>query len=179
MSHPVNVTDLLRDAKVVLLIDWPSRDVPDALARGGLEVISDEGPHRGYHVYRADGDQVGPTPASRAPERADIVYAHRPLDELPDIVERARALGARAIWYQSGLDSTGERDPRGCWQLPDELAEARQVVESAGLAFVREPYIADVARETSVGHDVRREFAFDRGLLEVPDDFEMTETQPE
>jgi len=146
MRQSVDAMHLLHGAQVVLLIDWPSRDVPEALARSGLEVISDEGPHRGYHVYQADGDEVGATPASRAPERADIVYAHRPLDELPDIVERATALGAQAIWYQSGLDRTGERDPRGCWQLPNELSEARKLVESAGLAFDSEPYIADAAR---------------------------------
>jgi hypothetical protein len=143
--------ELLRAAETVLLIDWPNRDVPEALARAGLEVLANEGPQRGYNRHVADGVEVRTVPVSHAPTHADLVYAFRPIDELADIVERALALGAKAVWYQSGLDRTGAQDPRACWLPPDELSEARRVVESAGLAFVSEPYIADVAREAQPG----------------------------
>jgi predicted CoA-binding protein len=48
------------------------------------------------------------------PAHVDLVYVHRPLDELPGILALARDLGAHTIWYQSGVDHTGARDSRGC-----------------------------------------------------------------
>ena len=48
---------LLRTARSVLLIDWPSRAVPDALARAGLDVVSADGPDI-YNAYELDGDEV-------------------------------------------------------------------------------------------------------------------------
>jgi len=36
----VNLEHLLRAAKTVLVIDWPTRDVPESLARAGLRVFS-------------------------------------------------------------------------------------------------------------------------------------------
>ncbi|MDP8905265.1 MAG: CoA-binding protein [Chloroflexota bacterium] len=137
--------DLLRRATSIVLIDWPAREVPETLARRGLAVVSDDGPERGYSSYAVDGDDVTATPVSHAPERADIVYAYRPIDELTDIIERARTLGARALWYQSGRDATGGRDPRGCWLPAEELEQARQAVESAGLRLITAPYIVDAA----------------------------------
>jgi predicted CoA-binding protein len=138
---------LLSATKTVLLIDWPSREVPDTLARGGFAVISDDGPRLGpYNAYEADGDEVRVRPVERPPETADLVYAHRPVDELPGIVERAKALGARAVWIQSGLDSTGARDPHGVWLPDDQSRRAREIVEAAGLSYLEAPYIADAVR---------------------------------
>jgi predicted CoA-binding protein len=143
-----DAAELLRQAKTVLLIDWPSRDVPDTLARSGYDVFSDEGPGRGYTAYEMSGDTVT-TKTVRDPDRVDIVYAHRPIDELPHIIERALAMGAKAIWLQSGRDAAGDRDPRGCWLPPAESNRARELVESAGLTYVEEPYIAEAAKLTT------------------------------
>ena len=41
MDDPI---DILRRAERVVLYDWPDRDVPDALALGGLDVIVSGGP---------------------------------------------------------------------------------------------------------------------------------------
>ena len=62
-----DVARLLRETKTILLVDWPSREVPDTLARR-FTVISNDG---------------------------------RPIDELPEIVDTAKSIGAK--------------DPRGCW----------------------------------------------------------------
>jgi len=142
-------TELLRQAKTILLIDWPSRDVPDTLAKAGLTVISDAGRGRGYIGHEVDGEAVAMRKVEELPSRFDIVYAHRPVAELPSIIERARALRAGVIWLQSGRDPTGLRDPRGCWLSPAESDKARALVESAGLIYVEEPYIADAARALS------------------------------
>jgi predicted CoA-binding protein len=116
------------------------------LAKGAFTVISDAGRGRGFTAHEADGDTVTMRKVEQGPSQADIVYAHRPIVELPSIIERARALGAGAIWLQSGRDSTGARDPRGCWLTPADSQKARELVESAGLIYVEEPYIADAAR---------------------------------
>ncbi|MDQ4069649.1 MAG: hypothetical protein M3203_09320 [Actinomycetota bacterium] len=63
------------------------------------------------------------------------------------MVETARRLGARAIWFQSGLNPGGEQDPAGCWMAPEDEARARRVVEAAGLAFVAQPFIVDALEE--------------------------------
>lgn len=143
-------TDVLANAKSVLLIDWPGRDVPDTLARGGFTVVSHDGagPDE-YNAYEADGDEVRVRDVGRPPAQADLVYSHRPIDELDGIVEMATTVGAKAIWMQSGLDSSGAKDPRGCWMTYEDLERARSIVEGAGLTFIASPYIADAVRERS------------------------------
>jgi hypothetical protein len=110
--------EILRSARSVLLVDWPSRDVPDALADAGYAVFVKNGP--------------GPTDFNPAPpEQVDLVYCHRPLEELPGIVALAQELGARAVWCQS------------------PSAKARRIAEAAGLRYFGEEYIADAVRRLS------------------------------
>jgi predicted CoA-binding protein len=143
-----DIAALLSAAKTVFLVDWPSRDVPDTLARHGFTVVSDDGPGiEAYNSYVTDGDVVRVRPLAELPETADLVYTHRPIDELPEIVETARKLGAKALWLQSGRDSTGARDPRGVWLPEEESGKARGIVEAAGLTYVEAPYIADAVRK--------------------------------
>jgi hypothetical protein len=142
----------LAAASAILVVDWPSRDGPDTLARSGLAVIADEGPPGNYRRYDVHGGAVQVRTLAHAPERVDIVYAHRPVDELPEIVLTAKQLGATTVWIQSGRDSGGRKEPTGCWLAPDDARRAREIVEGAGLRYVDAPYIADVARSTrSVG----------------------------
>jgi predicted CoA-binding protein len=137
----------LAHAETVVVVDWPSRDVPDSLVREGFTVFVKGGPEPDhYNAQELHGEQVVPRRTGR-PQHADLVYAYRPLGELAAIVILARQLGAKAVWRQSGLNGVGERDPHGCWSPEEESQEARRVVESAGLAYVESPYIADVARE--------------------------------
>jgi predicted CoA-binding protein len=140
-----DVAKLLAGTKTVLLIDWPSRDVPDTLARSGFTVISSDGPDE-YNAYEVEGREVRVRAVGEPPKRAELVYTHRPIDELPDIIEAAKAAGAKAVWIQSGLDKTGAKDPRGCWFPQAESAKARAVVEAAGLTYIEAPYIADAVR---------------------------------
>ncbi len=144
--------EVIRDTETILLVDWPDRDVPDTLARSGYTVVSHDGPAEGdYNAYEPEDGGVRVRPVGRPPERVDLVYTHRPIDELPEIVEQARALGARAVWIQSGLDATGAKDAHGTW-LPDgDSAKARAIVEAAGLIYVDGPYIGDAIRAVSGG----------------------------
>lgn len=140
---------LLARSRSVLLVDWPSRDVPNALARAGLTVVAQEGDDA-YYAYLPDGEMVTRSPLESAPAAVDLVYAHRPVAELAGIVELARGLGARGVWMQSGRTRDGTRDPRSCWLEVDEQGRAREIVERAGLEFVSEPYIGDLARSMSI-----------------------------
>ena len=134
--------------KTILVIDWPSKEVPESLARAGMQVFvrGGTGPSD-YSVYELRGGAVVARHVGHRPERASVIYAFRPLSELPQIISAAKELDARTIWTQSGWSSTGEKDPRGCWVPEEELRAARTLVESAGLRYVTEPYIVSVASE--------------------------------
>jgi predicted CoA-binding protein len=144
-----DVAALLRATKTVLLVDWPSRDVPDTLARSGFTVVSNDGPDK-YNAYEMDGGEVRVRAVGELPTRADLVYSHRPIDELAEIVETAKSIGAKAVWVQSGRDDAGAKDPSGCWTSREESDRARAIVEAAGLAYVEAPYIGDAARALKV-----------------------------
>ena len=139
--------EILARSGTVVVIDWPSRDVPEALARAGLTVAVKGGPGPAdFTAWELAGDQVTTRPLGAAPARAGLVYAHRPLAELPGVVSLAVSLRAGAVWRQSGLREGGDRDPAGCWLPPGESAAGRELAEAAGLAYVDDCYIADVAR---------------------------------
>jgi hypothetical protein len=144
----VTPEQILEAADTVLLIDWPTPDVPDTLIQAGYEVIVKGGPGpEAYNAWEGRDGGVVVRHAGRPPARAELVYAHRPVDELSGIVGLATSLGALAVWHQSGRGSDGTPEPKGCWLPEDEARRARHEVESAGLAFVCELYIADVVRQ--------------------------------
>ena len=146
MTDPIAI---LTVATRVLLVDWPTRDVPDALARAGLDVVVHGGPGpEDYFAYEVADGEVVERRVGRPPDCADKVYTSRP----PGRASRDRGAGSRRR-CRCGLDplglaADGERDPTGCWLAEEVAAAARAVVESAGLVYVDRPYIADVARST-------------------------------
>lgn len=138
---------VLERSRRIVLVDWPSRDVPDTLVRAGFTVVVKNGPGPvDYALQQLQDGQVVSRPGVGRPSGADLVYAHRPTSELPGIVALAKDLGAFAVWRQSGMRSDGTKDPTGCWVPDEEAALARQIVESAGLTYLQDSYIADVAR---------------------------------
>jgi len=143
---------ILRTISSVLLVDWPSRDVPDTLAHAGYDVAVKGGPEPdNYSVYELSDDRIIERPAGQPPQRAELIYSHRPLSEQPGIVAMGSTLGARAVWYQSGLTNTGAKDDRGCWLPHEQSEQARAMVEAAGLAYIDDTYIADRVRELGIG----------------------------
>ncbi|HEV2240314.1 MAG TPA: CoA-binding protein [Streptosporangiaceae bacterium] len=143
--------EILQNAGSVLLVDWPSRDVPETLVRAGYQVFVKGGP--GPDDYTAEelrGEEVLSRPLGRPPEHADLVYSYRPIEELPDVNAIARQVGATAVWHQSGKDSAGADDPRGCSLTWTDSQVARAIVESAGLTYIEGPYIADTVRRLDI-----------------------------
>lgn len=139
--------EIVRTATSVLIIDWPSREVPEALARAGLVTVVAGGPVRdNYSAYQVYSDEISVRHVDRPPDHVDVVYAYRPLVELTEIVAVARDLDATAVWIQSGLAADGTKEPSGCWMPKEWSRDARGVVESAGLVYIDSPYIADAVR---------------------------------
>jgi hypothetical protein len=64
----------------------------------------------------------------------------------------ANQLGAVVLWWQSGLDDNGARDPHGCWVPPDDSERARSIAEAAGLRYIDDVYLADAVRRLDVHH---------------------------
>lgn len=145
---PVTAEKFLKDIDRILVIDWPSREVPELLAFAGFQVLVRGGPGpEDYSAYEASDGKVTSRRTGRAPDRAGLIFAFRPLAELPQIIATARSLHAKAIWTQSGITEGGAKDPKGCWLPPADLQAAKAMVESAGLIYISEPYIGDVARK--------------------------------
>jgi len=135
---------ILADTKSVLVIDWPSRDVPASLTFAGFAVFVKSNPEPAdYNAWELDSSEPVSRPLGRALDRVDLVYCHRPFGELPGIIALAGRLGARALWWQTGLASDGTKDPSGCWIPPGESDQARELAAAAELAYVDDVYIAD------------------------------------
>jgi predicted CoA-binding protein len=144
---------ILAAVKTVLLVDWPSRDVPDTLIHAGYTVHYKGGPAADdFFVYQVDGGQVVDRRTGEPPSHADLVYAHRPLGELTEIARMAKQAGATVLWWQSGVNADGAKDPRGCWVAPDESDQARGIAEAAGLRYIDSEYIADAVRRLDLHH---------------------------
>lgn len=140
--------EILKNARTILLVDWPSKDVPETLTRAGFRVFVHGGPGpEDYSVYEFEGDQIESHRTGRRPEQADLVYAYRPVAELEKTVAEAKAVGAKTVWMQSGTSSNESKDPKGCWMTKEDLRSAESQVRAAGLNLITQPYIGDVARE--------------------------------
>lgn len=136
----------------VVVLDWPTKDVPDSLARAGVEVAVHGGPRpEDWSVQElgADGVTVVGRATGAPPDHAEVVYTHRPIDELPAVVALARQVGARTVWLHSARTPEGVRDATAVWISDEDRERARCVVEGAGLNYVDEPYIGDAARARS------------------------------
>ena len=142
--------EILKHARTILLIDWPSKDVPETLTRAGFRVFVHGGPGPDdYSVYEFDGSEIVSRRMGRPPDQADLVYSYRPLAELAQTIDETKAVGAKSLWMQSGLSPEGNNDPKGCWMAEEESKSAKRQVQAAGLQLTTQPYIADVAREIS------------------------------
>ncbi len=140
---------ILRTAHSVLVVDWPTKALPETLSvpvRGLREV----GPRaRRLVTYEAADDGSIRRHRIGRPDRVDLVHVYRPIDELAAFVELARDLGASIVWVR-GLAADGTRDPAGCWLSAGPLI-ARGLVEAAGLVYVDHPSILDAVRTAGIG----------------------------
>lgn len=138
---------VLDDAAVVIVVDWPTKDVPDSLARAGLEVHVSGGPEPdNWSLQEVVGAEVVGRRTGAPPAHADVVWSFRPLDELEEVISLAASTGATTVWLHSGRAPGGAREASGCWFSDADREMARRRVEDAGLQYVDSPYVVDVAR---------------------------------
>ena len=147
MTGDDDARKILAEARNVLVIDWPSRDVPATLAGAGFAVTVKGGPGPAdYTAWETVDGEVVTRPLGRAPEHVDLVYCHRPIEELASILSLAQSLGAAVVWRQSGLAASGAKEPDGCWTPPGESEQGRDLAAAAGLGYIDDVYIADAVR---------------------------------
>ena len=131
----------------VLVVDWPSQDVPRELLAAGFDVFSANlaaGTASRYTVgqrsvaQNADGVEVLPpqrdgdpplviSRVDALPEHIDVVALYRPAAEHARIAQRAVDLGARTVWVQLGT-------------LADD---ARRIAADAYMAVIEDTPIND------------------------------------
>ena len=96
-----------------------------------------------------DGDTVTVRRIGQLPEHADLVFTHRPTEELPEIAETARAIGATTLWRHSGVAPDGHAEPAACFVSESESNAGRKIAEAAGLTFIDDVYILDALHARS------------------------------
>lgn len=126
----------------VLIVDWPSQDVPRELLAAGFDLFSANlaaGTASRYSIgersasENTDGVEVLPpqrdgdpplviSRVAALPEHVDAVALYRPAPEHAAIAQRAVDLGARMVWVQLGT-------------LADD---ARRIVAGAYIAVIEE-----------------------------------------
>ena len=117
------------------------------LTRAGFRVFVHGGPGpEDYSVYELNGSEIVSRRTECRPEQADLVYSYRPLAELAQTINEAKAVGAKTVWMQSGVSSDRRDDPKACWMAEEELRSVESHVKAAELNLITQPYIADVAR---------------------------------
>jgi predicted CoA-binding protein len=117
---------ILADAKVIAVVGasrepWkPSHSVPLQMLRHGWRIIP----------VNPFADEIFGLPAvgtlADIEEPVDLVNVFRPAADAVDVVRQAVAIGAPAVWLQSGIVS----------------AEARRIATDAGLDYVEDRCLA-------------------------------------
>jgi uncharacterized protein YndB with AHSA1/START domain len=138
-------TALLRDARRIVLVSFIGSEVPDALLEAGFDVFAKVGPQPDAWAHcRRAGVEFS---FDRCATPNDIDLVHLDVPAFDEYLEVARALGAKTLWFHSARTCPPEpHDDRGCWLPASQSARQRDAALAAGLEYVDDRYIADVAR---------------------------------
>lgn len=102
LTNDADIKRLLQETKTIAVVGWsnkprrPSNDVTAALERFGYEI---------YRVNPTIHDADLPVYATLAdvPVPIDLVDVFRRAEDVPEVVEAAIAVGAKAVWMQLGI----------------------------------------------------------------------------
>lgn len=140
--------EVLASARRILLVSFIGPEVPVTLASAGFDVVARTGPAPDdWASCRAVDGELVTTPLSQAPDQVDLVHLAigHAFEEFVDLAAR---LGATTVWYHSARTLPPQpADNRGTWVPAAQSARQRRIVETAGMTYVDEHYIADVARQ--------------------------------
>lgn len=97
------ITDLLRSAHTIAVVGLSSKKARPSHG------VTDYMLHAGYHIIPVNpnetevlGQKAYPDLDS-VPEKVDIVNVFRRSESVPEIVDAAIRIGARAVWMQEGV----------------------------------------------------------------------------
>lgn len=129
----INIEEILKRSRRVLLVDWPNIAVPRQLLQAGFEVfgVSPKGYSRAKLLAtgNAGEDEVEFERLEQAPERVDMVHVFRPAEELNKIIEsQVEPKGATTLWLQPPIRSEAARVL--CTQREIDFVEGVDIVES-------------------------------------------------
>jgi predicted CoA-binding protein len=102
-------TEILKNAKTILLVDWPDKSVPMALLKAGFMVITYSPDKYSLISYKTNyaEDKLVFNDLEGAPGEVEIVNIFRPEQEHEEIFERhVFPLKAKAVWLQPPVTSS-------------------------------------------------------------------------
>jgi len=103
MNDPAEIVNLLRSARMIAVVGlsskrWrPSYGVSEYMQRAGYRIIPVN-----PEITEALGEKCYPDVES-APGPIDIVNIFRRSEAVPDVVDAAIRIGAKAVWMQEGV----------------------------------------------------------------------------
>ena len=127
LTQDSEIKQLLENTKTVAVVgysnkpDWPSYDIAHSLKARGFEVYPVN-----PTLTNGDGEKVYASLAD-IPAPIDVVDIFRRPEDVPQVVEDAIAIGAKAVWMQLGIVNE----------------EAAKRAEEAGLKVVMDHCIKD------------------------------------
>lgn len=129
----VNPGDILKNAKTILLVDWPDPDVPRSLINAGFTVFG-YSPDK-YTAISLGGDgKLAYSDLSGKPASVDIVNVFRPEAEHASIIgQHVLPLKAKVLWLHPPVMS----------------ANTAALAAKQRLSFVEGSDIAELARTLS------------------------------
>ena len=135
----------LREAKDILLVDWVTPDIPRRLVEAGFNVVSKNGPEPDDYGRAdvVDGElrwtKVAP------PTHADLLHLDWTID-FHEYLALAGAIGVRTFWYHSAQTKPpAPANVSGTWVPARKSARLRAAAEGAGMNFIDDHYILDIA----------------------------------
>jgi hypothetical protein len=140
--------DALRSAETVLLVDWIGDETPRTIVRVAPVVFAKVGPGADdwAQLFASDDDPGYRTERGPRPEHVDLLHLDWTLG-FDEFLAEAVALGATTFWYHSARTRPpAAADNRGCWLPPRTSARLRAATERAGIGYIDDHYIVDIAR---------------------------------
>jgi predicted CoA-binding protein len=140
--NTVDLRNLVKSSRTILLIDWPHVQLPHTLLKQGFEVYgrSPSGYSKAEFLTEASpdgkslaiGEKEGFIRFNRlenGPDRVDIIHIFRPAEELKHLIGKAVIpLKPKVLWLQPPIASD----------------EARRLADEGGIGFVQGVDIIDV-----------------------------------
>ena len=147
VTTPIDrAVELLREAKEILLISWVTKDIPRVLVEAGFSVVSKNGPEADNYGRAELRDGAIHFTRVDPPTHADLLHLDWTIG-FHEYLDLAEAIGVRTFWYHSAATKPPEpANHAGCWVPARKSARLRAAAEAAGMNYIDDRYIIDIAQ---------------------------------